>query len=241
MIRSQRGLASSPEPGAKVVAGDLAAVALHLEVSEQTYHRWRHQYGGMKADDTKRLRELEKENSTSKRLLADAEVEKAALEGDRQGKLVIPSRRRQTVHMLCDRLGLSQRRACQIVGQHRSTQRHIPAEPEADRDCYACNRKKMQRLWREEGLRRVEPHWLHNLTDQAQQRASVALAVLRPRHRVEQALPLRVARLARIRADLQHRDDVGDLMAAHGLAQPRQTISTVEAANAGGGFGPVTR
>ncbi len=59
--------------------GDLAAVARHLEVSEQTYHRWRAQYGGMKADGTKRLKELEKENSTLKRLLADAEVEKAAL------------------------------------------------------------------------------------------------------------------------------------------------------------------
>jgi transposase-like protein len=59
--------------------GDLAAVARHLEVSEQTYQRWRAQYGGMKADDTKRLRELEKENATLKRLLADAEVEKAAL------------------------------------------------------------------------------------------------------------------------------------------------------------------
>ncbi len=58
---------------------DLAAVCRHLEASEQTLHRWRAQYGGMKADDTKRLKELEKENSTLKRLLADAEVEKAAL------------------------------------------------------------------------------------------------------------------------------------------------------------------
>ena len=59
--------------------GDLAAVSRHLEVSEQTYHRWRAQYGGMRADDTRRLKELERENSTLKRLLADAEVEKAAL------------------------------------------------------------------------------------------------------------------------------------------------------------------
>jgi len=59
--------------------GDLAAVSRRLEVSEQTYHRWRAQYGGMKANDTKRLKELEKENSTLKRLLADAEVEKAVL------------------------------------------------------------------------------------------------------------------------------------------------------------------
>ena len=57
---------------------DVAAVARHLEVSEQTYHRWRAQYGGMKADDARRLKELERENATLKRLLADAEVEKAA-------------------------------------------------------------------------------------------------------------------------------------------------------------------
>jgi putative transposase len=42
-------------------------------------YRWRNQYGGLKADDAKRLRELEKENSTLKRLLADAELDKAAL------------------------------------------------------------------------------------------------------------------------------------------------------------------
>ena len=82
--------------------------------------------------------------------------------------------------MLQDRLGLSERRACQIVGQHRSTQRHQPAEPDPDRELrarlgrfakrpprwgyrrahavlrregFAVNRKKIQRLWREEGLR----------------------------------------------------------------------------------------
>jgi hypothetical protein len=41
---------------------DVAAVARHLEISEQTYHRWRNQFGGMKADDVKRLKELEAEN-----------------------------------------------------------------------------------------------------------------------------------------------------------------------------------
>ena len=40
----------------------VAEVARHLEVSENSYHRWRNQYGGMKADDVKRLKELEREN-----------------------------------------------------------------------------------------------------------------------------------------------------------------------------------
>jgi transposase-like protein len=54
-------------------------VAKALEVSEATYHRWRNQYGGMKADDVKRLKELERENATLKRIVADKELEVVAL------------------------------------------------------------------------------------------------------------------------------------------------------------------
>ena len=49
----------------------LVEVCKHLEVTEQTYYRWRNQYGGMKADDEKRLRELEKENARLKRIVTD--------------------------------------------------------------------------------------------------------------------------------------------------------------------------
>ncbi len=42
-----------------------------LEVSEQTFHRWRNQYGGMKANDAKRLKELETENGRLKKLVAE--------------------------------------------------------------------------------------------------------------------------------------------------------------------------
>jgi putative transposase len=58
---------------------DIAGVARHLEVSEQTYHRWRNQFGGMKADDAKRLKDLERENSRLKRIVADKELEIDAL------------------------------------------------------------------------------------------------------------------------------------------------------------------
>lgn len=58
---------------------DLAAVLQGLEISEQTYHRWRNQYGGMKSEEAKRLKELENENMRLKRLLADAELDKAIL------------------------------------------------------------------------------------------------------------------------------------------------------------------
>ena len=59
--------------------GSIAHVCQKLEVSEQTYHRWRNQYGGMKATEAKRLKELEAENARLKKLLAEAELDKAIL------------------------------------------------------------------------------------------------------------------------------------------------------------------
>jgi len=53
--------------------------AKKIGVTEQTYYRWKKEYGGLRVDQAKRLKDLEKENSTLKRLLADAELEKAAL------------------------------------------------------------------------------------------------------------------------------------------------------------------
>ena len=50
-----------------------------LEISENTFHRWRNQYGGMKADDAKRLKELERENQRLKAIVADQALENRAL------------------------------------------------------------------------------------------------------------------------------------------------------------------
>ncbi len=46
-------------------------VCKHLEISDATWHRWRNQYGGMKSEDAKRLKELERENARLKRMVAD--------------------------------------------------------------------------------------------------------------------------------------------------------------------------
>jgi transposase-like protein len=54
-------------------------VIQHLGISEATYHRWRNQYGGMKAEEARRLKQLEAENARLKKLLADAELDKAIL------------------------------------------------------------------------------------------------------------------------------------------------------------------
>lgn len=54
-------------------------VVRRLGVTSVTYYRWRKEYGGMKVDQAKRLKDLEKENARLKRLLADAELDKAIL------------------------------------------------------------------------------------------------------------------------------------------------------------------
>lgn len=50
---------------------DVSAILQSLEVSEATYHRWRNQYGGMKSEEAKRLKELEDENRKLKEIVAE--------------------------------------------------------------------------------------------------------------------------------------------------------------------------
>ena len=56
-----------------------AAAAKVIGVAEQTFYRWRKEYGGLRTDQAKRLKALEKENARLKQLLADAELDKAIL------------------------------------------------------------------------------------------------------------------------------------------------------------------
>ena len=154
--------------------------AKELGISEQTYHRWRNQYGGMKANDAKRLKEPRAREFEPEGDRRRSGARGSGVEGDRPGKLVGPVRRRQAVAMLRDRLAVSERWACRVVGQHRSTQRHelVRAADDAalraelrkfskDRPRWGyrrahhhlreqgweMNRKRVQRIWREEGLR----------------------------------------------------------------------------------------
>jgi putative transposase len=58
---------------------DLTDVFKQLEIAESTWNRWRSQYGGMKADGAKKLKELEIENTRLKKLWAEAELDRAML------------------------------------------------------------------------------------------------------------------------------------------------------------------
>ena len=64
---------------------DLAAVLQALEVSESTFDRWRNQYGGMKAEEAKRLKELEDENRRLKQLVADLSLDNQMLKHVAEG------------------------------------------------------------------------------------------------------------------------------------------------------------
>jgi transposase-like protein len=60
-------------------------VARKLSVTEQTYYRWRKEYGGMRVEQARRLQELEKENSRLKRLVADITLDNAILKEAARG------------------------------------------------------------------------------------------------------------------------------------------------------------
>ena len=66
-------------------------------ITEQTYYRWRKEYGGLQVDQARRLKELEQENAKLKRLVIGAEPGEAGVEGHRLGKLLSPERRRCAV------------------------------------------------------------------------------------------------------------------------------------------------
>ena len=69
------------EADAMISAGKtLGQVCQALEVSEQTFHRWRNQYGGMKAGEAKRLKELEEENRRLKKVVAELTLDKDILQ-----------------------------------------------------------------------------------------------------------------------------------------------------------------
>ena len=104
-------------------------VCRHLEISESTFHRWRNQYGGMKADDAKRLKELERENTRLKKIVADQALDIDMLK-ELTGETSDPGPPPAGRGRLREQFGVSERRACRVVGQPRSTQRLAPPVPQ---------------------------------------------------------------------------------------------------------------
>jgi transposase-like protein len=65
----------------------VAQASRKIGVTEQTYYRWRREYGGMRIEQAKRLKDLEKENSRLKRLVADLSLDNAILKEAARGNL----------------------------------------------------------------------------------------------------------------------------------------------------------
>ena len=65
----------------------IAVVSKKIDVSDHTYYRWRKEYGGMRVDQARRLKELEQENSRLKKLVADLSLDNALLKEVSRGKL----------------------------------------------------------------------------------------------------------------------------------------------------------
>ena len=78
--RPEQIVARLREADAMIAGGKtVGQVCQGLEISEQTLSRWRNQYGGMKSEEAKRLKELDEENKRLKKLLAEAELDKSIL------------------------------------------------------------------------------------------------------------------------------------------------------------------
>ncbi|QTI81070.1 IS3 family transposase (plasmid) [Roseomonas marmotae] len=151
-----------------------------IGVTEATYYRWRSEYGGLKLDQVKRLKQLEQENGRLRKAVADLTLEKLVLKEAAFGKLLSAARRRAAVGHVRAALGVSERFACRVLGQHRSTQRQAPGLPDDEAaltaaitglarqygrygyrritallrvEGWCCNHKRVERIWRREGLR----------------------------------------------------------------------------------------
>jgi putative transposase len=64
----------------------LSAILKKIGISDVTYYRWRKEYGGMRVDQAKRLKDLEQENSRLKKLVADLSLDNAILKEASRGK-----------------------------------------------------------------------------------------------------------------------------------------------------------
>jgi transposase-like protein len=107
------------EAGAKV-----ADVCRRHGISDATFYNWKAKYGGMDVSDAKRLKALEEENARLKKLLAEQMLDAAALRELLSKKMVGPAAKRDAVVHLRSAMGLSERRACTIVGADRKMIRY---------------------------------------------------------------------------------------------------------------------
>jgi putative transposase len=105
----------------------VAEVIRSIGVTAFTHYRWRKEFGDLKSDQVKRLKELEKENERLRKAVSDLTLEKLILREAASGNSE-PKRGRRCIEHVIGKLGISERLACRVLGQHRSTQRKVQRE-----------------------------------------------------------------------------------------------------------------
>ncbi|XCA03187.1 IS3 family transposase [Sphingobium sp. SJ10-10] len=108
--------------------GTAVEACRQIGIAEQTLYRWRKEYGGLKVDQVRRMKDLERENAQLKKLVADLALDKAILQEASKPDFLSPSRRREAIEQVRRVLPVSERRTCRVLVQHRSTQRHRPKD-----------------------------------------------------------------------------------------------------------------
>ncbi|MDD3021922.1 MAG: IS3 family transposase [Alphaproteobacteria bacterium] len=160
-------------------------VLREIDVTANTYYRWRKEYGGLGMDQARRLKELETENARLKRAVADLTLDNLILKEVSTGKLTSPERRREAVIYAQQKLGVTERRACAALGQSRGLQRRKKIRPDDEAaltadiirlasqygrygykritallrvEGWQVNHKRVERIWRQEGLKVPAKH-----------------------------------------------------------------------------------
>ena len=97
------------------------AAAKELGITDQTYYRWRMRYGSLSEEEAKRLTTFDAERARLRRVIEEQAQDIAMLQDLTQGDVPSAARRRIAVAFLVERYGISEGRACRVVGQSRST------------------------------------------------------------------------------------------------------------------------
>ncbi|MDN5925485.1 MAG: IS3 family transposase [Hyphomicrobiales bacterium] len=147
-------------------------------ISEATFYKYKAKFGGMEVSDARKLKALEDENARLKKLLAETMLDNAMLKDVASKKLVTPDVKRDAVVHVCEKHGVSQRRACEVLSVDRSSMRYRSIRPDdahireamklvacerrrfgyrrihvmLGRQGIVMNLKKLRRLYREENL-----------------------------------------------------------------------------------------
>ena len=161
--------------------GETAAqVCRTLGIAEQTFYRWRREYGGLKVEQAKRLKAPGAREYPAETGGIGSHPGQTDSPGGGKGKLLSPTRRRQCIEHIRKALPVSERRVCGVIGQPRATQRYQATEPDDEvglttaiigyatrygrygyrrilallrSDGWVVNHKRMERIWRQEGLK----------------------------------------------------------------------------------------